>query len=368
MKYGVVFWQDTDNIGDHIQTYAACSLIPQVDYIIDRERMNFFQSYNNENVAVIMNGWFLHNKFNFPPNSNIVPLCMSMHFSEYDYYDLGYSFLEGEGAKWLKKNGPIGCRDYSTLQACLARGIEAYLSGCLTLTLPAQPRREMAYPYICAVDLPDEDVSRIKKKVDKNNIWVIAKTHRVYEENGATSFQDAMNNVEELLTLYQNAHCVVTTRLHCALPCLAMGVPVLLVLDYNNEIERGNVNRFDFFLDLLHVVTPDDFTRGEYGFSLINPPTNKPDYMKYREQLINTFKEFILNISDDNSDNLATVKTSDKILEWQNELREKALLNSSKRIQYLLSENKRIFNVANVQQSQIRKMQAIMKRKKWKKL
>ena len=38
------------------------------------------------------------------------------------------------------------------------------------------------------------------------------------------SWEERAGKVEELLTVYQNATCVITSRLHCALPCLALGI------------------------------------------------------------------------------------------------------------------------------------------------
>lgn len=37
MKYGLLYYKDTDNIGDDIQTYAASRFLQRVDYLIDRK-------------------------------------------------------------------------------------------------------------------------------------------------------------------------------------------------------------------------------------------------------------------------------------------------------------------------------------------
>ena len=36
MKYGLLVFKETDNIGDDIQAYAAERFLPKVDYYIDR--------------------------------------------------------------------------------------------------------------------------------------------------------------------------------------------------------------------------------------------------------------------------------------------------------------------------------------------
>ena len=73
MKYGVVVYKNTDNIGDDIQSYAAKCFLPSVDYVIDREGLDTFQSEQSETVKAIMNGWYMYSKFNWPPVSCIEP-------------------------------------------------------------------------------------------------------------------------------------------------------------------------------------------------------------------------------------------------------------------------------------------------------
>ena len=55
MKYGLLVFKETDNIGDDIQAYAAERFLPKVDYYIDRESLNVFMPNNQERVAMIMN-------------------------------------------------------------------------------------------------------------------------------------------------------------------------------------------------------------------------------------------------------------------------------------------------------------------------
>ena len=61
MKYGLLYYKDTDNIGDDIQTYAQKQFLPRIDYLIDRESLNLFVPNEKEKVATIMNAWYLHN-------------------------------------------------------------------------------------------------------------------------------------------------------------------------------------------------------------------------------------------------------------------------------------------------------------------
>ena len=85
MKYGLVVNIKTENIGDDIQSYAAKQFLPTIDYVIDREALDTFDSHG-EVVKAIMNGWYMYSKFNWPPTSSIDPLWVAIHISENDYF------------------------------------------------------------------------------------------------------------------------------------------------------------------------------------------------------------------------------------------------------------------------------------------
>lgn len=287
MKYGVVFYKDTDNIGDDIQSYAAMRFLPRTDYLIDREHLSDFVC--SEPVAVILNGWFLHHKYNWPPASCIWPLCVSMHFSKNDYMGIGYGFLCGVGNDYLKAYEPIGCRDKSTLDIMCQRGIEAYLSGCMTLTLQSRQRKQTTEKYICLVDVSKQIYEKACEQTDGTDSKIRCMSHRVEYKQQSDNWEMRMNRVEELLDIYQNASCVVTKRLHCALPCLALGTPVLLILDK----ESDDVARYSHFTELLYTCSTNEYLNQETDFQITDPPVNQTRYVKEKNRLIETICQFI---------------------------------------------------------------------------
>ncbi len=303
MKYGVVYYKDTDNIGDDIQSYAVFRQMPQVDYLIDREHLDSFAS--KEVVAVVLNGWFLHNKYNWPPSKNIYPCCLSMHFTPNDYMNIGYDYLDGIGAEYLRNFQPIGCRDQSTFDVLQKKGIESYLSGCVTLTLEQRKRSENKEKYICMVDIPKEAQNKINEQADAAGFSAKSMTHWVDYKNRPIEWTERVERVEEILDLYQNAHCVVTKRLHCALPCLAMKTPVLLLLDS----EQDDMTRYSHFTELLHVTSTKAFVEGRCEYSVICPPENKKDYVIERENLIFRIGTFL--------DESRQKSLPEKYLNWQ---------------------------------------------------
>ncbi|HIP92256.1 MAG TPA: hypothetical protein EYH25_02205 [Thermotoga sp.] len=127
-KYGLVM-ASTANLGDDIQALAAKQFLPRVDVILDREFLN--QVSSKDIIKVIMNGWFTHRPDNWPPSFNIEPLFISFHISP----AIANKLLSRKTVEYLKKYEPIGCRDEYTRDLLKSKGVDAYFSGCLTLTL-----------------------------------------------------------------------------------------------------------------------------------------------------------------------------------------------------------------------------------------
>lgn len=287
MKYGVIVYKESNNIGDDIQSYAAAQLLPQVDYYIEREHLDIFRPIEEEPVNVIMNGWFMYNKLGWPISSCINPLYISMHFVENDILDIGNHFLTGIGSEDLRRHQPIGCRDIETQKLLNSVGIDTWFSGCITLTLqPNYPQKKEE--YICLTDVPQSVVDFIKQRYPQNKIQIIK---HVDEEIAMQemSWEERFNRVKELLSVYQNAKVVITTRLHCAMPCLALETPVLLLTE--KEIEEQG--RFEGLYCLTHHTSVDEFIKGCVDYDLCNPPKNPEKYIAVRDKIIDKVNEFI---------------------------------------------------------------------------
>ncbi len=103
----------------------------------------------------------------------------------------------------------------------------------------------------------------------------------------------------DLLTKYSKASVVITSRIHCALPCLGMDTPVIFITDVENKISQG---RFGGLLDLFNnIIVADGYklTNIEKYLSKsgkIDKPIkvrNKTDYMPIKDRLIAQCEQFI---------------------------------------------------------------------------
>lgn len=119
------------NIGDYVQSVASSQFCSPFDEFIEQEEADTYKSKNGKRTRLIMNGWFQWRAENWPPSEDIHPLLVSMHISPLREEQL----LCAKGVEFLKKYSPIGCRDRYTEKLLLSRGIPAYFSACVTLTL-----------------------------------------------------------------------------------------------------------------------------------------------------------------------------------------------------------------------------------------
>jgi hypothetical protein len=277
----------TGNIGDDIQALAAKRFLPEDSIPIDREFVGQFS--HNGMVKTIVNGWYMHTKsfawyrtdvpgptISWPPSTSIDPLFISIHFTD------GFlpTVLSDESVEYLKQHGPIGARDYPTLGALQRKGIPSYFSGCLTLTLEnsCQERDDIVY----AVDLDDECLCYLRSVV-KSRIKVV---HHGLRFLSLLNNTQRLNYAEKLLQKYSRAKCVVTTRLHASMPCLALKTPVFLIVEDENL-------RFSGLKELVRCCTKKNFLAGKFDFNFDEPSENPTAYIPLREKLIETVTNWV---------------------------------------------------------------------------
>jgi hypothetical protein len=286
VRFGLLSNPTAGNLGDAIQSLAAKRFLPRVDLRIARERLSD-PPPGTDPVRMIANGWFMHDPRQWPPHPLIDPLLISMHFAATDFARFQRwrprpldRLLAGAGAAYLKAHGPVGARDPFTAEELTKRDIPCYLSGCLTLTLRPSadlPRED----FVVACDLPADQLSHLQGSTRRRLVIV---SHSG-ERNRDPAVQEA--EAEEKLALYARAAAVVTTRVHAALPCLALGTPVLLLQQGRPE------RRVSDMAALVRSAHGSDFLRNRYDFDLADPPANPEAYRPFAALLENKCRAFV---------------------------------------------------------------------------
>ncbi len=251
----------TINLGDLAQTIAAHRLFTRLGYsdsAITRIDRDTLADYKGEHVALLMNAVFRPECFPIP--EAIAPIFMGFTArpetiaSQIDY---------------LKLHQPIGCRDSATAERLRSFGVEAFASGCVTLTLP--PRRAHGpklHPFIVygigPGELPKGLLSRMPASILDAAEFVF---HRlaVFEIPLPAKTQYQLERYEEHLMhrLSYEASLVVTPLHHVAAPCMAMGIPVILCR--REPDEPFHLDRFSFLRDIVRLHTPETFDQIDWS-------------------------------------------------------------------------------------------------------
>lgn len=259
-KNAIVVHPNSHNYGDDIQSLAAYRLIYElgnsIDYMLDREKLS--KKITDDKIRLITNGWFMEKPDNWPPAKNIDPLFISFHVTHNN--NASNLLVNKKNYNYFKKHEPIGCRDYHTVELFNNIGIKAYYSGCITLTL--KRKENIKSNKIVVVDAFNKNLpKKQRQKMFDNlfpdsiqkNIEIINHTHNSIEKN----MNKRLDHASKLLQKYSAAHLVVTSRIHVALPCVALGTPVLFTdVGFNQKNSR---NRFDGIIKYFNKLNNNNF-------------------------------------------------------------------------------------------------------------
>lgn len=221
-----VMWASTINIGDDIQTLAAINFLKKkgiTEYsFIDREKLS---DYDGEPVTLIMNGWYMHNINKFPPCDKITPVFISVHINN--------ERLIMNNINYFKKYEPIGCRDEATVKLFKKHGIDAYFTGCLTLLFD-DVKEKTGGKYLVDVNTKCNYIPNIEFDTLKYHDFQIIE----HDINSNININERLTMAEDLLNKYRKAEKVITTRLHCILPCRAFNTDAVFIHKKYNDDPR----------------------------------------------------------------------------------------------------------------------------------
>ena len=351
------------NIGDYIQSVAQEQFFEHTDCYVEREHLDTFHA--QEKVNVIMNAWFMWHPENFPPSDIINPLFISFHIVP----KIADQFFTPKTISYLKKYEPIGARDISTQRLLEQHGIKSYFSGCLTLTLGLKyksyahdngiffvdpyynligveegygaTRKLLTYikvfmgHYSSIIKLKKgfqtEFISGIYRYSKSLNEWLCCISFyntysKVFEDDVLLSAKyltheipqslfknddEKMQYARDLIKKYSMAKYIVTSRLHCALPCIAVGTPTIFVCSEkleNGYSRGGSTGRFGGLIDLVNTLycdkqvlyAIDDYTKGLLNKRIsTNTKIQNPDkFVSIKDNLISSVHHWLSKVLD----------------------------------------------------------------------
>lgn len=296
------------NLGDFIQSDATEQAIRKV--IEGATFQPWVRSeltwYDREPAICVMQGWYENETLGFLPNRRVLPVWIGTHFSRETRESLAclLSFNRDAFRDWV-----FGCRDLSTLRWCREHGLEAYLSRCLTLTLPRaeQATRGKSVFLVGPSAWREAVFAHLPAELRED---VVQTDH--YEGFPRSLIPaDAQHDLRlarEWLTRYRDeARLVITNRIHCAQPCVAMGTPTVLIAPQYDEEERLSTIR-----GILPIWTMRDWVAGR-----VQLPSRAPDIEPLKRDLLENLRLSILAACGESVDGQALSACRARIAEFK---------------------------------------------------
>ena len=245
----------TENLGDHIQIISGLRMLARLGveptHFVDRDdEIKSAPALEDAEgcVGIILNGWFKTNRREWPPHPKLAPLILGFHIRPFQCPEL----LSDASMEFFRRHQPIGCRDIYTEELLRTKGVDAFTSHCLSLTLPRRMENPDMQSEIFVVSRDQRILSHIPRS--------LAPVTFVSHYTGSGDFASNMARAEQLLHTYRSrAKLIVTTLLHCALPAIAMGIPVVVFYPINNQAgHASDRERFSSIEQLTRVYRFDE--------------------------------------------------------------------------------------------------------------
>lgn len=357
----------TKNIGDYIQVLAVRQFYDRIDGYIEKEELSHFhEESGGGGVKAIISGWFMWKPENWPPSDDIDPLFISIHFSPLIIKDIlsHKEYLEKHSPVGCRDFGTMkalreeGINSYFSGCLTLTLGNTYHFEGnregvyFVDPFFPIPLRNELSrlgikniirillcfatnfnkinhlsrkrfFKYFASslgYESYESNLKGLSKSMFKATCFYM--TYRtkfsdkvllsaeyimhiipVNKEN-PQSHDDWLNFADEYLKRYMKAKLVVTSRIHAALPSIALETPVIFmnskVLN-SQKFEFNTPGRLEGIVDFFRTMTVNDFeittcddTLKE--FEVIDNNTifrNKDNWRKYADSLSERCRKFL---------------------------------------------------------------------------
>jgi hypothetical protein len=184
------------------------------------------------------------------------------------------SLTEGE-EQIFRRFQPVGCRDERTFRMLVNKGIDAYVAGCMVASFPKRTEAQnQSADTVYFIDV----FGGIKDYVPKSLLEkYVFRSHDYYlsinemTDNGS---HDIYSLGQDLIDEYaQNAKLIVTSKFHAAIIALALGIPVILILE-NNCFKYSWLHRF------IPIYEPEDCAKIDWNPGRVVIPDAEKELMK----------------------------------------------------------------------------------------
>jgi hypothetical protein len=168
-----------------------------------------------------------------------LPLILGLHIRLFQCPEL----ISEASIEFFRRHQPVGCRDVYTTGLLQDKGVEAFTSNCLSLIFPRRIGNPALQTEVFVVSRDERITNYLPHSIGPYTF--------LSHYTGSRDFSANLVQAQGILEIYRTrAKLIITTLLHCALPAIAMGIPVV-VLYPNINWEPEPIDVSDRKLDIL---------------------------------------------------------------------------------------------------------------------
>lgn len=232
LNFTVLDYRYSKNIGDWVQTIAACQFLPVINNLVERDGFSENNINTKHNNVLITNGWYWgDSNINYMDKiDSLIPIAMHVNECGTDP-GLGVTFGENHKERFLTTNKQtlqslvdrgitIGVRDLKTKEFFEKNNITSKLTNCLTLTL--QRSKKLGKKNHVIVDERIHLTKEIREYLNNKNLDIInldIENIPLTDKSFENKIKQAINNLD----LIHTAKLVISSRLHIVLPSISIG-------------------------------------------------------------------------------------------------------------------------------------------------
>ncbi len=267
------------SIGDVLECLAIRNLYQSIgvdedDLIICS--LHDLNTYQGEYCVLPINVYSL----NIDYSKRILPVFLGLALG-----GLGVNKSFMENMDLLRRFSPVGCRDERTMRILLEHGIDAYMQGCLVATFPKRPVLETQKKVLLVN--PEKGIEKYIPKELLDNYEFFSHDYyttdeELYKDGGL--YQLGERVIEKYRT---EARLVITSKYHAAITCLALGVPVIMLIE-------NNYFKYSWMEKYIPIYEPKDYANIDWNPKPVCIPDSEKELMLNiaRKRIKDTYEKY----------------------------------------------------------------------------
>lgn len=211
------------NIGDLFMCLAVKRIYEKMeipkDEIVEIQTYDF-EDYDGEYIVLPMN--FYESYLRISPRILPTFLALSLEWEQ--------EWSEKE-INMLRRFSPIGCRDERTMRELHKLGIDAYFNGCLVGTFPKRETNLDTQKKVFIIDA-HECIKKVMPDSLKQEAVYFPHEYFKTLPDFLGEYDNIFDFAQSVIDMYaKEAKMIITSRFHGAVIALALGIPVILIMD-----------------------------------------------------------------------------------------------------------------------------------------